>query len=171
MLVIFELNVLARLWVKMHSELIDRTIGEIVKKKNACMQHAILYCFCCVPKLDHLGGCTICIVMRMQQLADTGVAYHASSLGFCKTSGLEVFAVKMVELKIIISCFFPPNGYHFFMEREVWRGRFSSGSRSSGILIFRSTVRSTCRPTSGPEDCVSYGLTGYSLVTIHQRVA
>jgi len=138
----------------MHSELIDRTIGEIVK--NASMQHAILYSLCCFPKLDHLDGCTICIVMHMQKLADTGVAYHAPSLGFCNTSGQEVFAIKMVELKIMISCF-SPTARLLCWEGSVMRQLFKRKSlfRNSNIS---EHCEIKCRPTSGPGDCVSNGL-------------
>jgi hypothetical protein len=66
----------------MHSQLIDKTMGEIVK--NACMQHTILYRLCRVPKLDHLGGYSIYIVMHMQQLTGARVAYHTPSLGFAR---------------------------------------------------------------------------------------
>jgi hypothetical protein len=31
-----------------------------------------MQCFCYAPKVDHLGGNMICIVMHLQQVADKG---------------------------------------------------------------------------------------------------
>jgi hypothetical protein len=63
--------------------------------------------------------------MHLQQLADKGLAYHAPSFGFCKTSGLQVFAVKMTELKIILS-WSVPKGCDFFVGTKCEEAAFKS---------------------------------------------
>jgi hypothetical protein len=41
-----------------------------------------MQCFCYAPKVDHLGGNTICIVMHLQQLADKGGCISCTGVAF-----------------------------------------------------------------------------------------